>query len=203
MIKVLLVEDDENHRRLMSRAFAAHAGEMTVEFAQNLDEAKSQIAKTEPDLVIVDFLLPDGRGVELLPNGNGELPYPVVLLTSHGDEEVAVEVMKSGALDYIVKSESTLLDIPHIALSSVRSWAQIRDRKQAEAALRESEARLRCAVEDAPYPIMIYADDGKVIRLNKMWTQLSGYAEDEITTLEDWTRRAFPERTDEVLESLR
>ena len=203
MLKVLLVEDDENHRRLMSRAFAAHAGEMTGEFAQNLDEAKSQIAKTEPDLVIVDFLLPDGRGVELLPNGNGELPYPVVLLTSHGDEEVAVEVMKSGALDYIVKSESTLLDIPHIALSSVRSWAQIRDRKQAEAALRESEARLRCAVEDAPYPIMIYADDGKVIRLNKMWTQLSGYAEDEITTLEDWTRRAFPERTDEVLESLR
>ena len=111
--------------------------------------------------------------------------------------------MKSGALDYIVKSESTLLDIPHIALSSVRTWEQIRDRKLAEAALRESEARLRCAVDDAPYPIMIFADDGKVVRLNKMWIQLSGYDESEITTLEDWTQSAFPERTDEVLRRLK
>ena len=203
MIRVLLVEDDEHHRQLMGRAFAAHADKISVVFAKSLREAKTQIADAEPDLVIVDFLLPDGRGVELLPNGNGELTYPVVLLTSHGDEEVAVEVMKSGALDYIVKSESTLLDIPHIALSSVRTWEQIRDRELAEAALRESEARLRCAVDDAPYPIMIFADDGKVVRLNKMWIQLSGYDESEITTLEDWTQSAFPERTDEVLRRLK
>ena len=202
MIRVLLVEDDEDHRRLMSRAFSAYADEMLVDFAENLGEAKSRIAEAEPDLVIVDFLLPDGRGVELLPNGSDELPYPVVLMTSHGDEEVAVEVMKSGALDYIVKSESTLLDIPHIARSSVRAWEQIRARKRAEAALRESEARLRCAVDDAPYPIMIFSDDGRIIRLNKMWTELSGYHSDDVATVEEWTQCAFPERSEEVRQRL-
>ena len=100
------------------------------------------------------------------------ISYPVVLLTSHGDEEVAVEVMKFGATDYIVKSESTLMDIPRIALSSAQSWEQTRNRKLAEAALRESEARLRCAVTDAPYPIMIFDDEGNIIRLNKMWHPL-------------------------------
>ena len=202
MIRVLLGEDDEDHRRLMSRAFSAYADEMTVDFAENLVEAKSRIAMAEPDLVIVDFLLPDGRGVELLPNGNGELPYPVVLMTSHGDEEVAVEVMKAGALDYIVKSESTLLDISHIALSSVRAWEQIRERKRAEAELRESEARFRCAVEDAPYPIMIFSDDGSIVRLNKMWTELSGYHADDVTTVEELTQSAFPETPDEILKRL-
>ena len=194
MIRVLLVEDDENHRQLMSRAFDAHPDEISVAFAESLHEAKAQIPNIDPDLVIVDFLLPDGRGVELLPKDNGDLTYPVVLLTSHGDEEVAVEVMKFGAIDYIVKSESTLMDIPRIALSSVRTWEQLRNRKLAETALRESEARLRCAIDDAPYPIMIFAEDGKVIRLNKMWTQLSGYSEAEILSLDDWARTAFPEK---------
>ena len=203
MIRVLLVEDDEHHRELMSRAFTAHGEEMTVAFAKNLAEAKVQIAETEPDLVIVDFLLPDGRGVELLQNTDDGPSYPVVLLTSHGDEAVAVEVMKSGALDYIVKSEATMFDLPHIALSSVRAWEQIRDRKLAEAALRESEARLRCAVDDAPYPIMIFADDGKVVRLNKMWTRLSGYEEDEIISLDSWTQYALPERAEEVSRQLK
>ena len=122
MIRVLSVVDDENHQQLMSRAFDTYPEEIYVTFAKNLREAKSQITDIEPSLVIVDFLLSDERGVELLPNGNADLSYPVVLLTSHGDEKVAVEAMKFGATDYIVKSKSTLMDIPSIALSSFRIW---------------------------------------------------------------------------------
>ena len=73
MINVLLVEDDENHQQLMGRAFDAHPDEFSVTLAKNLREAKSQITDSEPDLIIVDFLLPDGKGVELLPNGSGDL----------------------------------------------------------------------------------------------------------------------------------
>ena len=44
-----------------------------------------------------------------------ELQNPVVIMTSYGDEHVAVEAMKAGALDYVVKSEATLADMPYIA----------------------------------------------------------------------------------------
>ena len=192
--QILLVEDDELHRHLMGRAFSNHVEHMDVSFAGNLEEARAYLSQGDPDLLIVDFVLPDGRGIELLPRGELEPSYPVVFMTSHGDEQIAVEVMKSGALDYIVKSETTLGDMPHIAQSSMREWEHIQERRRAERALSESESRLRSAVEEAPHPIMVYDDAGQILCVNKMWTHLSGFAEEELRTVSNWTERAVPER---------
>ncbi len=58
-------------------------------------------------------------------------------------------------------------------------------------ALRISEARFRTAVEEAPLPMIIHAEDGEVITLNRIWTELTGYAHADIPTIKDWTRRAY------------
>ena len=94
-------------------------------------------------MIIADLNLPDGQGTELLPAGNGEMPYPVVMMTAHGDEMAAVEVIKSGALDYVVKSEASLIDMPHIADRALMQWEHILQRRRAEEALTESEAKYR------------------------------------------------------------
>ena len=70
----------------------------------------------------------------------------------------------------------------------------ITDRKQAEEALRESEQRFRRAFIEAPFPIMIHAEDGEVLRINKVWTELTGYMPEEIPTLAAWTKRAYRKR---------
>src|SRR5512143_152076 len=71
-------------------------------------------------------------------------------------------------------------------------------RKRAERALRESEARLRRTVENAPFPIMVHAENGEVVHLSKAWLDLTGYAREAIGTIAAWTERAYGERKEVV-----
>ena len=73
---------------------------------------------------------------------------------------------------------------------------EIDEHKQSEQALRQSEERFRRAVLDAPLPIMIHAEDGEVLQISKVWTELTGYTHHEIPTLSAWTQRAYGERKD-------
>ncbi|MBL6080382.1 PAS domain S-box protein [Belnapia sp. T18] len=59
------------------------------------------------------------------------------------------------------------------------------------AALSESEARFRAAVEGAPFPMMLHAEDGEVLALSRAWTAITGYGPASIPTYADWARRAF------------
>ena len=67
----------------------------------------------------------------------------------------------------------------------------ITERKKAEDALRESESSLRRSVLDAPIPIMIHAEDGEVVMINRQWTTLTGYEHNEIPTISIWTQLAY------------
>ena len=84
----------------------------------------------------------------------------------------------------------------------ITSWVgfnlDISARKEAEDALRESEARLRRTVDYAPFPIMVHAEDGEVVHLSQAWLQLTGYAREEIGTIAAWTERAYGDRKEVV-----
>jgi PAS domain S-box-containing protein len=120
-LHVLLVEDEAGHAELALRAFEDRGSEFTVSVAQTIDEARARlVGDAPPHLVIADWLLPDGEGLDLL---RGEPPGampPVVIMTSHGSERVAVEAIRAGAVDYFVKSEVSLADLPHMAERAVR-----------------------------------------------------------------------------------
>jgi DNA-binding NtrC family response regulator len=105
---------------------------MSLTVASTLAEARRYIAIELPDLVITDLLLPDGIGTELLPTGREEISFPVIIMTSYGDEQVAVGTMKAGALDYVVKSEAALAAMPRIVERVQREWGYILERRRAE-----------------------------------------------------------------------
>ncbi|HEY9668744.1 MAG TPA: ATP-binding protein [Coleofasciculaceae cyanobacterium] len=69
--------------------------------------------------------------------------------------------------------------------------AEIVDRKRIEKELRASEERFRQAVVHAPFPIIIHAEDGEVLQLNQVWTELTGYTQDEIRSISDWMEKAY------------
>jgi len=89
--------------------------------AETVGEARQALHGTHlPDLVIADWLLPDGEGLDLLRSEPVRAMPPVVIMTSHGSERVAVEAIRAGAVDYVVKSETALADLPHMAERAVR-----------------------------------------------------------------------------------
>jgi PAS domain S-box-containing protein len=74
----------------------------------------------------------------------------------------------------------------------------ITSRKRAEEALRESEARFRHAILEAPIPMVIFSEDDNILQISAGWTKFSGYTPDDIPTISDWTRLAFPDRAGEI-----
>ena len=143
--QVLLIEDEPAHAELIVNAFEDSPDWTVPRVVPNLALAEDSIAENPPDLVITDYKLPDGTGLDLISHLQPDAPFPVVLMTSQGDEHVAVEAMKKGALDYVVKTTATFDDMPRIASRVLREWNHIAERRKAEAALRRSEERLKAA----------------------------------------------------------
>lgn len=140
---ILLVEADPEIADLIGRAFVSQAHDVSLTLACNLKEARLHIKNRLPDLVIVDFLLPDGKGSELLPEDKEAAAYPVVMMNnSQGDEQVAIKTIKGGAMDYVIKSEAAMIAMPRIAGRVLREWSHIVTRRQAEAEIRQRNREL-------------------------------------------------------------
>ncbi|MEW5960426.1 MAG: response regulator, partial [Chloroflexota bacterium] len=141
-LHLLLVEDEEAHAELIRRAFETHSKEVSLTIVASLQEAQQYIAGSVPDLIIADLHLPDGQGVQLLPADKEAAPFPVIIMTSYGDEQVAVDMMKAGAVDYVVKSEAALAAMPRIVERGLREWGHIVERRQAQEETRRRNREL-------------------------------------------------------------
>jgi PAS domain S-box-containing protein len=76
-------------------------------------------------------------------------------------------------------------------------------RKQAETELRENEERFRSSLLHSPLPISLFDDRERILAISQSWLEQSGYLREELPRLEDWTIRAYGERSGEVLEQMR
>ncbi|BDU74576.1 hybrid sensor histidine kinase/response regulator [Mesoterricola silvestris] len=139
-ILILLVEDDQGLTELVREEIAQrgwgflHAG--TGQAALEL------LASRRPDLVLLDFSLPDMTAVEILDRA--DMP-PFIVTTGSGDERIAVEMMKKGALDYLVKDAHYLGALPGAVERSLHAVGIERQLREAREQLKASDALLRNA----------------------------------------------------------
>ncbi|PQO46541.1 PAS domain S-box protein [Blastopirellula marina] len=166
-LRLLIVEDDPAHARLIMRGFRADMDEFELATSFSLRDAKSSIEAGTPDLVIVDLSLPDGSGAELIESDHLSQRYPVMIITSQGDEQTAVEMLKRGAIDYVVKSDGGFDELPRLSRRSIREWRLQREKIEAEIALRNSEQRYRALIDHSPMSIVVACKE-QIVLVNGM-----------------------------------
>lgn len=102
---VLVVDDSAVERRLAGGILERHGG-VTVEYASNGKEALERIENHHPDVVLTDLQMPELDGLELVGRIRQQYPLiPVILMTAHGSEEIAVQALQRGAASYVPKSK--------------------------------------------------------------------------------------------------
>jgi signal transduction histidine kinase/DNA-binding response OmpR family regulator len=141
--RVLLAEDDAAHVEAIRRAFQGGRAGADIEVVGTLGEYRAVAGSRPPDIALLDLNLPDGRAVEALSAPADAAGFPVLIMTSFGDEQIAVESMKAGALDYIVKSPETLSTMPRIVERALREWDLLRSRRRHEARILHLNSVLR------------------------------------------------------------
>ncbi|MGA7878401.1 MAG: PAS domain S-box protein, partial [Desulfoferrobacter sp.] len=183
---ILLVEDNEHDRVAFRRALSASEIDCRISECQKAEEALEllQLDAQSFDLVVIDFGLPGMSGLELFKkiHEDGQHP-PFMMLTGSGSEHLAVEALKSGVSDYIVKDpKHGYLQLLPVVIKEVLQKHQGRlARQRAEKALQESEEKVRRQLEEIE---TIYRSAGvglcvldkalRFIRVNERLAEMNG-----------------------------
>lgn len=140
---ILIIDDDEIDRMALKRSLRKAGLRVEITEAGTVDQAREKIATGPFDCVFLDYRMPGGNGVELLKEfrSNG-YEIPVVVVTSHADPTLAVQVMKAGGSDFIPKEYLNPDLVGQVLLNAIRTTQAEQERKKAVKALRYSQARL-------------------------------------------------------------
>jgi DNA-binding NtrC family response regulator len=104
MIRILLIEDEEPIRRVLSRILSEENAQYEIAEAVDGKKGLDLLDKESFDLVLCDIKMPKMDGIEVLQSAkNNKINTPFIMLTGHGNVETAVEAMKQGAYDFISK----------------------------------------------------------------------------------------------------
>jgi PAS domain S-box-containing protein len=142
--RVLVVDDDEVDRMAVRRALRAAGVDAELAEAADAPAALDALRAGGWDCVFLDYQLPGGDGLEVLRAARAEgIDTPIVMLTGRGDQETAVEMMKAGASDYVVKGAITPERLAQGLRHAVRVHRAEREAGLAQQALRLSEERYR------------------------------------------------------------
>jgi two-component system, NtrC family, response regulator AtoC len=140
--KILIVDDEPFNLDLLEQELADKG--YAVERAANGREALRKIDSLPPDLILLDYQMPDMSGLEVLKEiRRRENDVPVVLITAYGTIERAVQAMKEGAYDFITKP----FDPDHIALVVRKALERERLKRGVEILAEEVEGRYRLVVD--------------------------------------------------------
>ena len=200
-IRVLIVEDDLVDRMACRRALAQNQDyEFVLSEAETGQEGLQLAHAQKPDCVLLDYHLPDLNGLEFLAklrNDLGEIPVPVMMLTGADTASVAVEAMKRGAQDYLVKdvNRQYLELLPAVIQRVLRERRTLMEKKQVEEDLVQAEAKYRFLVEQIPAITYTASLDipGKLLYISPQIHQL-GFSPDEwLTDPDGLLKQTHPE----------
>jgi len=133
---IMLVEDNVGHAAFIRRLFDECDSKWNFHHVMHLRDALRWIEDNKDGsfMVIADYLLPDGCGLDLAGNAENplEVGFPLIILTGFGSEKIAVQAFKSGAMDYVVKDAESIQKLPEIARETLHKWCEYKRQEPAK-----------------------------------------------------------------------
>lgn len=168
-LRVLLIDDNPDDRLLALRALQRDLPDLIATEITNEESLQQALGVGGFDLVITDFQLRWSDGLRVLKDVKRLWPNcPVVMFTGTGSEEVAVEAMKAGLDDYVIKSPRHFARLPAAAINAMRQ-AQCRKEKA------EAESNFMRLFETVPMGLFHMQPNGTILQVNGAFAELSGH----------------------------
>jgi PAS domain S-box-containing protein len=173
-IKILLVEDNADQVLLTEKAFRRYSTDVQIVAVRDGRGCVDLVSKDRFSAVIVDYHLPQMTGTEVIRKlRETGLQIPVIMVTGQGDEEVAVTAMKSGASDYVVKTQGYFRKLPAVIEKAIETC-------ELQSRLKDSEDKYRRLAENANDLIFTIDRDGTFGFLTRRVGSLLGYSVEEL-----------------------
>ncbi len=183
-IRILYIEDNDGIARLLQKRMERVG--YTVDLAPNGETGLELSAKYPYDVIIVDYNMPDLNGMQVIQclAENGAMP-PTIMLTGTGNEQIAVEALKLGAFDYVVKDiDGVYLDLlPTVIEQGLQNRQLLKDKQLAEEKLERSEKYYRALIENSPDLIVLTDKEGGIRYISPAFRHIFGFSEQEIVGL--------------------
>lgn len=173
-LRVLIVEDSKIEAKFTANLLKKNGYEVTSHRVETRDDMKQQLDEHEWDIVISDFQMPEFDGAKALQLFQAyDLDIPFILVSGKIGEESAVDLMKMGAHDYIMKGNTARL-IPAIE-SHLKDASNRREKNRLESKLRESEAQYRGFFENAAIGIFRCDSGCRLLDVNDFLAHALGF----------------------------
>ena len=173
-LRVLIVEDSKIEAKFTANLLKKNGYEVISERVELRDDMQEQLDKHPWDIVISDYQMPEFDGMQALELFQTyDLDIPFILVSGKIGEETAVDLMKMGANDYIMKGNTARL-LPAIE-THLREAANRREKVRLESKLRESEAQYRGFFENAAIGIFRCDGESKILDVNNFLAGALGF----------------------------
>src|SRR6266436_2141634 len=181
-LRILVAEDSETDAELVQRELKRGGLDFQSRRVQTESDFRRELDEFQPHLVISDFSMPQFSGPKALAIAReSRADIPFIFISGTIGENVAVDMMKAGADDYVMKNNLARL-VP--ALKRELREAEVRrGRRLAEGGLRESESRFRQLIEQASDGIFVTDKEGNFILVNSRYCEMLGYMRAELLQL--------------------
>lgn len=173
-IKVLLVDDNPHDQDLIVDALEVEHGGFLVEIISSQDELKKLDTQKDFDILITDFNILGFTGFQVIEEIRKRTPHiPIILVTGTGSEESAIEALRRGVDDYVIKTPKHIRQLPHRILSVLKKHNLQKEHREASEAFRQ-------LVENSPDAILVVDQENKIIFVNPRAEELFGYPKERL-----------------------
>lgn len=192
LLKLLLVEDSPHDAELTLLTLETSGLTIDATLVYNHQEVERELSTGRFDLILSDYLLPGSSGPEVLNSALRLAPQtPFIFLSGIFGEQHAVEMMRMGAIDYVLKQNLKML--PKAVVRAVSEVYEREKRQHAEATLQDAEVRAHLAIEAAEMGVWTYDPRTETLIWDERCKTLYGLPADAPVSMAFMFARCHPE----------